>query len=181
MLLPHGFSRHVRLSLLAVFTLCLVVALGSCSKKDVTEDEPAFGASGEGAGTAPGAESVGTEGAGDAGAPSSDLRTVYYPFDSYSLGGEARSALKFNANWLKQNASATVQIEGHCDERGTTEYNLALGEKRANAARDYLEKLGVESSRISAISYGEERPSDPGHDESAWAKNRRAAFIILSK
>lgn len=173
-------SRHVRLSFLAVFTLCLIVALASCSKKDVTQDEPAFGASEDG-GVAPGGETVGTEGAGDAGIGSGDLRTVYFPYDSYSLAGDARSALKFNADWLKQNPSATVQIEGHCDERGTTEYNLALGEKRANAARDYLERLGVDSSRISVISYGEERPVETGQSESAWARNRRAAFIILSQ
>jgi len=173
-------SRHVRLSFLAVFTLCLIVLLASCSKKDVTQDEPAFGASEDGT-AAPTGETVGTEGAGDAGVASSDLRTVYFPYDSYSLQGDAREALKFNANWLKQNSSATVQIEGHCDERGTTEYNLALGEKRANAARDYLERLGVESSRISVISYGEERPQETGSNETAWAKNRRAAFIILSQ
>lgn len=173
-------TRHVRLSFLAVFTLCLIVALASCSKKDVVQDEPAFGASGDGA-AAPGESGVGTEGAGDAGVVSSDLQTAFFGYDSYTLRGDAREALKFNANWLKENPSATVQVEGHCDERGTTEYNLALGEKRANAARDYLQKLGIDASRISVISYGEERPSDPGHDETAWGKNRRAGFILLSQ
>lgn len=173
-------SRHVRLTFLAVFTLCLIVALASCSKKDVVQDEPAFGASGDGA-AAPAEEGVGTQGAGDAGVAASDLRTAYFAYDSYSLSSEAREGLKYNANWLKEHATATVQVEGHCDERGTTEYNLALGEKRANAARDYMQKLGIEASRISVISYGEERPADPGHDESAWSKNRRATFILLSQ
>lgn len=174
--------RHLRVSFLAVFALCLIVALGACSKKDVVQDEPAFGASGDGA-SAPGNESVGTDagGAGDAGIASGDLRTAFFAYDSYALRGDAREALKFNANWLKEHPSATVQVEGHCDERGTTEYNLALGERRANAAKDYLQKLGIESSRITVISYGEERPNDPGHDESAWAKNRRAAFVLLSQ
>lgn len=168
------------MSLLAVFTLCLIVSLAACSKKDVVQDEPAFGATGDEGATAGSEGAVGTEGAGDAGMPSSDLRVAYFAYDSYSLGGDAREALKYNANWLKENASATIQIEGHCDERGTTEYNIALGEKRANAAKDYLVRLGVDASRVSVISYGEERPSDPGHDESAWGKNRRAAFVILS-
>jgi len=174
--------RHVRYSFFAVFTLCLIVALTACSKKDVVQDEPAFGASGDGS-TTTGNESVGSAdlGAGDAGTPSGDLRTAFFAYDSYALGGDAREALKFNANWLKENPSATVQVEGHCDERGTTEYNLALGERRANAAKDYLQKLGVEASRVTVISYGEERPSDPGHDESAWGRNRRAAFVLLSQ
>ena len=170
------------MSFLAVFTLCLIVALASCSKKDVVQDEPAFGASGDNSGAAAGNEgAVGTGGAGDAGTPSGDLRTAFFAYDSYALRGDAREALKYNANWLKEHGSATVQVEGHCDERGTTEYNLALGERRANAAKDYLQKLGITASRITVISYGEERPSDPGHDESAWAKNRRAAFVLLSQ
>lgn len=168
------------MSFLAVFTMCVIVLLAACSKKDVVQDEPAFGASGDGA-TAGSEAAVGTEGAGNAGTPANDLRIAYFAYDSYSLGGDAREALKFNANWLKENPAATVQIEGHCDERGTTEYNIALGERRANAARDYLVRLGVDASRVSVISYGEERPADPGHDESAWGKNRRAAFVILSQ
>jgi peptidoglycan-associated lipoprotein len=82
---------------------------------------------------------------------------------------------------LKQNGNARVQIEGHCDERGTTEYNLALGERRANAVREFLMKMGIPKSRIDTISYGKERPSDMGHDDAAWAKNRRAVFVITSK
>jgi len=106
-----------------------------------------------------------------------NLETVYFDFDKYNLKPDAREALGRNARLLKENPEATVLIEGHCDERGTKEYNLALGEKRAKSARDYLVDLGVAASRIRIISYGKERPVDPGHSEAAWAKNRRAAFI----
>jgi peptidoglycan-associated lipoprotein len=103
---------------------------------------------------------------------------VYFDFDSYNLTSEAKGTLDANARELKRVSTANISIEGHCDERGTKAYNLALGEKRANAARDYLVALGVSGSRISTVSYGKERPFDPGHDESAWAKNRRAHFVV---
>lgn len=106
-----------------------------------------------------------------------DLQTIYFDYDKYSLKSEAKNALAANGTTLRENADVTVLIEGHCDERGTVEYNLALGEKRAKAARDYLVDLGIKPERIRTISYGEERPVDPGHAEDAWAKNRRADFI----
>jgi peptidoglycan-associated lipoprotein len=114
-------------------------------------------------------------------APSSELNPsaisdVFFDFDSYALTSEAKGSLEANANELKRVSAANITIEGHCDERGTKAYNLALGEKRANAAKDFLVALGVSASRISTVSYGKERPFDPGHDESAWAKNRRAHF-----
>jgi peptidoglycan-associated lipoprotein len=84
-------------------------------------------------------------------------------------------------SWLKANPTAKVQIEGHCDEKGTVEYNMALGDRRANAVKTYLIKSGIEKGRIDTISYGKERPADSGHDEAAWSKNRRAVFILLSK
>jgi peptidoglycan-associated lipoprotein len=168
--------RHVRWSFLAVFTLGLIVALSSCSKKDVKQDEPIINPSGDA-----GAASAGNGSESGNASDTGELNTAYFDFDSFKLNNEARDALKKDADWLKSNANATVQIEGHCDERGTTEYNLALGEKRANAARSYLLKLGITKSRLSVISYGKERPADPGHDESAWGKNRRAAFVILSR
>ena len=105
------------------------------------------------------------------------LKTVYFDFDKANLRPEAKELLKVNAQVLKDNPDVTVSIEGHCDERGTVEYNLALGERRANAARQYLVDMGVAAARIRTISYGEERPADPGHNEGAWAKNRRAAFV----
>ncbi len=105
-----------------------------------------------------------------------DLRAVFFELDSYALTDAARAALDHDAKMLRDNGGIKVVIEGHCDERGTSEYNQALGEKRAQAARDYLTAAGIDASRLSIVSYGKERPFDPGHDESAWAKNRRAHF-----
>ncbi len=106
------------------------------------------------------------------------LQTVYFDFDKSELTAETRQILHLNADWLGKNSGYGVVIEGHCDERGTIEYNLALGQRRAQAVRDYLSNLGVGADRMRLVSYGEERPADPGHDEDAWAMNRRAAFVI---
>lgn len=103
---------------------------------------------------------------------------VFFGFDSAVLDDAARQTLERQAAWLAQFPSLTVQIEGHADERGTTEYNLALGERRASAAKSYLATLGVEPSRLLTISYGKERPADPGHNEQAWALNRRAVTVV---
>jgi len=112
---------------------------------------------------------------------SSLLKDIYFDFDKYDIRPEDTKILKESAALLMKHPGVKIQIEGHCDERGTNEYNLALGERRCNSAKKYLISLGVPESRLSTISYGEERPLDPGHDEEAWAKNRRAHFIILSK
>lgn len=104
------------------------------------------------------------------------LENVYFDYDKYDLREDARATLASDAKQLEGKADAKVLIEGHCDERGTVEYNLALGEKRAKAAMDYLVNYGIAAGRLSAVSFGEERPADPGHDETAWSKNRRAAF-----
>jgi peptidoglycan-associated lipoprotein len=109
---------------------------------------------------------------------SEDLGIVYFDFDSANLSDHARSTLDQNAKLLREHADVRVVIDGNCDERGTAEYNQALGEKRAQAARDYLVAAGIATSRIDVISYGKEHPADAGHDESAWAKNRRAGFTI---
>jgi len=105
------------------------------------------------------------------------LGDVFYDFNKSDLRTDTTEQLRINANWLKYNASRGVIIEGHCDERGTNEYNLALGERRANSAKDYIVNLGVDGSRIKTVSYGEERPFASGHDEEAWAQNRRAHFV----
>jgi len=115
----------------------------------------------------------------ETGALESELQKIYFNFDSSALSDEARSALSKNAELLGKQPSVRLQIEGNCDERGSDEYNLALGERRAKAAKDYLVNLGVQPERISTISYGEEKPADPGHDEAAWAKNRRDEFVII--
>jgi peptidoglycan-associated lipoprotein len=107
-----------------------------------------------------------------------DFRPAFFDFDSYTLRDDARAALDQDAKLLRENASLQITIEGHCDERGTVEYNQALGEKRSQAARDYLTGAGIDASRVQIVSYGKERPFEPGHDEAAWAKNRRAHFVL---
>jgi peptidoglycan-associated lipoprotein len=111
----------------------------------------------------------------------SPLKPVYYELDSSDLSSEAQRALNDNAALMKKYASWTVTIEGHCDERGTAEYNLALGERRAITARAYLVSLGIPADRVRIVSYGKEFPFDPGHDETAFSKNRRAHFVITAK
>ena len=107
------------------------------------------------------------------------LATIYFAFDSPALSPEARDTLTKNAGVLNNKPDLKAKIEGHCDERGSDEYNLALGEKRAKSAQDYLVTLGIRKDRLSIISFGKEKPLDPGHDETAWPKNRRAEFIIV--
>lgn len=106
------------------------------------------------------------------------LKDINFAFDSYALDTRAKEILGANAEWLKANSDRRAQVEGHCDERGTNEYNMVLGANRARAAMDYLRSLGVEASRMSSVSYGEELPLDPAHNETAWAKNRRAHFNV---
>jgi peptidoglycan-associated lipoprotein len=106
-----------------------------------------------------------------------NVKTVYFDYDKSEIRSDARSALKSNAEVIGSGDGATVTIEGHCDERGSTEYNLALGERRANAVKRYLVDLGVPSSRLRTVSFGEDRPAVQGHDESAWRYNRRADFV----
>lgn len=108
------------------------------------------------------------------------LQDVFFAFDRFDLSWESRQALAANARVLRENPGVRLVVEGHCDERGTNEYNIALGERRARAARDYLVQSGIAPSRLSIISYGEERPFALGHDESAWAQNRRAHFRVRS-
>ena len=108
----------------------------------------------------------------------SALRDVHFAFDKYDITPADKSILDANARWLKSHARAQILIEGHCDERGTNEYNLALGERRARAARDYLESAGVSDSRITVVSYGEERPTCSESTEACWTQNRRAHFLV---
>jgi peptidoglycan-associated lipoprotein len=111
----------------------------------------------------------------------SPLKPVFFELDSSELSAVAQKSLDENAALLKRYPSWTVTVEGHCDERGTAEYNLALGERRAVAARTYLVSLGISADRLRTVSYGKEFPFDPGHDEAAWQKNRRAHFVITAK
>jgi peptidoglycan-associated lipoprotein len=121
--------------------------------------------------TAPGSGEVG----GGEGGP---LKDIHFSFDSYKVDATAKSIVASNAEWLKANPGKTVQVEGHCDERGTAEYNMVLGSNRARAAADALRAEGIDAASLSTVSYGEELPVDPRHTEDAWAKNRRAHFKV---
>ncbi|MBI2877372.1 MAG: peptidoglycan-associated lipoprotein Pal [Candidatus Tectomicrobia bacterium] len=127
-------------------------------------------------GTAEGQRPRGEEGEA---AAAEALRDIHFDLDKYEIRPDSRSILERNALWIQAHSQARVQIEGHADERGTVEYNLALGERRAKKVRDYLISLGVDPKQLSTVSFGEERPLDPGHTEEAWAKNRRAHFVLL--
>ncbi len=112
--------------------------------------------------------------------PSSPLKDIYFEFDRYQLRADARATLDANAQWLKEHPAVRVEIEGHCDERGTNEYNMGLAAKRAQAARDYLVSVGIAGHRLSPVSYGEEIPLCREPTESCWQKNRRDRFVIAS-
>lgn len=160
------------------FILMLALSISSCSSlkkksKGGGADDPNLSAQDTGIAF----EVNGDSDSGRAGA----LKTVYFPYDSSRVTSSAKSVLKSNADFLKRNGGTEVQIEGHCDERGGVQYNLALGERRAKAVRKYLVAHGVDSSRISTISFGKERPIEFGHDESSWGKNRRGNFVVTAK
>lgn len=160
----------------AVLLMALTMTgCGNNSKKSATDGEtPSIEqAAGEGLNF----DVNGDSDSGQAGA----LQTVRFPFNSAEITASTRDALEANANFLKSNPGVQVQVEGHCDERGGVQYNIALGEKRAKRVRDYLVTLGVEAGRISTISFGKERPIAFGHDEGAWGQNRRANFVITAK
>jgi len=109
--------------------------------------------------------------------PQVELGDIFFDFDKSELRAEAVQQLQKNFDWMKQNPAGTLIIEGHCDERGTNEYNMALGERRANAAKDYMINIGADPAKMQTVSYGEERPFALGHDEAAWQQNRRAHFV----
>ena len=157
----------------------LVVAVGACSKKQTTKVETEPAVTETVTETAPPVEEVQQEAVQETPVTKIPvLNDVYYDFDKSTLSAEAKQTLGENARQLNDAGSTAITIEGHCDERGTNAYNLALGEKRANAAKDYLVSLGVDAGRITTISYGEEKPFDAGHDDAAWSKNRRAHFVV---
>jgi peptidoglycan-associated lipoprotein len=109
-----------------------------------------------------------------------DLATIYFAFDSYTLTNESRVALEDNANWIADRPGLTIRLEGHCDERGTEEYNFNLGQKRAQSVREYLVRQGLGEERLHTWSWGELRPMDPGASDTAWAQNRRVQFAVWS-
>lgn len=189
----------------AVLTLAAMVVAGACSHRKtlVTPDVPtpqsstASATSGgtEGTTTVVQAEpAIGSAGTPESGVNASDLPTdlvelnragylkdAFFDTNKADLRDETRELLAANAAWLKGHPTVKVQIEGHCDERNTEEYNLALGWRRAFAVKDYLASLGVDAGRLGVISYGEEKPFAQGHDESAWSQNRRVHFAITGR
>ena len=108
------------------------------------------------------------------------LQKIYFDYDKAEVRTDQRATLQSNATWLRENTNVKIVIEGHADDRGTREYNLALGDRRSNATKDYLISLGINQSRIEMISYGEERPAETGEHEQAWARNRRAEFVVVA-
>jgi peptidoglycan-associated lipoprotein len=108
-----------------------------------------------------------------------DIQDAFFAYDESTLSSEAQAALTGSASWLRKHPEYSLLVEGHCDERGTEQYNLALGDRRANTAKEFLVTLGLDGNRIRTVSYGEERPFDSGHDEAAWAKNRRAHLVLV--
>ena len=180
--------------IIPILILCFGLIMIGCPKKTTVKEEPsvtkeeAAKAEAERAKEAKGKEQfekslVAEKTPGIAGEvfESSLLQDIHFDFDRYNLRPGDASILRENAALLKKYSNVKIQIEGHCDERGTVEYNLALGERRANSAKEYLVSLGISQARISTISYGKEKPLDPGHNETAWAKNRRAHTVVTAK
>ncbi len=160
----------MRFKVLAMFAaVLLLAACETASDQSAGTAGAGGGAGGAGAGPRPGTEEDLVANVGD---------RVFFDFDKSDLKPEARRTIERWSAWLKQYPNVSVTVEGHCDERGTREYNLALGERRANAAKNFLTSLGVDARRVSTISYGKERPAVVGSNEAAWSQNRRAVMVV---
>jgi len=167
-------------AVVALGVLLALIGMGCSAKKKGAATAAAGGGLGEeglGAGSSLERYKQGTLGPGEQG----PLKDIHFAFDSADLDEQARTILRDNANWLKDHSKAKVEIEGHCDERGTVEYNLALGTRRAGAAKEYLVALGVPADRLTTISYGEELPLCHEHNEECWQQNRRVHFVVLGE
>ncbi len=170
--------------ILGCITLIAVLALGAgCAKKAVeapptTTPAPPTTTNTPPPATTPPAETPPTPPSTSSSVTSADLQPAFFDYDSHALRDDARAALDKDAKLLRDNAGVNVTIEGHCDERGTVEYNQALGERRAQAARDFLVNAGISAGRLQVVSYGKERAFSEGHDESAWQQNRRAHLVV---
>ena len=176
-------KTDTKLAFFRLLLICTAAVLAvSCGKKNVKQAEQAPTEFREAA-IPPEGDVLEREGSlrGKGYAPDAELLTVEFDFDRAELREESRKVLRENAAVLKKRPAAEVQVAGHCDERGTTEYNLALGQRRANAVRDYYKYLGVKLSRMSTISYGEERPVCQEADEECWSRNRRAETLVKTR
>ena len=165
-----------RLSVLGISTLLIFTA--SCASKKKAGEEA--GAGGGDAGATIDQQAMTFNAQGSDSGQISGLSTVNFAYDSSTLDGRAREVLKSNSAWMKTNSGLTVQVEGHCDTRGSVEYNLALGERRAKAVKDYLVGLGVDAKRLTVISYGKEKLLELGDSEVVHSRNRRANFVPLA-
>jgi len=160
-----------------IIGLFLVIVVGvytGCDKKQIIQSDGSAVSSANQEGTLS-QQAAATSEAQNA---SSELQAVYFDYNKYALRAKDKKNLKVNATYLLKNKKSTVLIEGHCDERGSDAYNMALGDKRAKEAMKYLVSLNVDKKRIKTVSYGKNRPIDPGHNEEAWAKNRRNNFVV---
>lgn len=168
-------------SIALISLLATVLTLSSCAnlkkKEGATDSSPDSAQMDDGKNAGMALELNGDSDTNKAGA----LKTVYFDFNSANLSSETKDALNNNAQFLKTNPTVKVQVEGHCDERGGVQFNLALGEKRAKGVREYLTAQGIDSGRLSIISLGKEKPVSFGHDEESWSKNRRANFVVTTK
>lgn len=162
-----------------VLAFSLSMFAGCAEKKAVVKEEASQEVTSKGALT--GEQAVKEEAGQAAKAVEDVIKDIYFDFDKSNIRPDAREVLKTNADWFLKNSNVSIIIEGHCDERGTAEYNMALGQRRADEAKKYLVNLGVKGTTLKTISYGKERPIDPGHDEEAWAKNRRDHFVVKIK
>lgn len=161
-----------------------VAVCASCAKKSKPDQGGAMGGEGAPGGGDPSAISdrdIGFDAQGSDSGKINGLNTIYFEYDKAALSADSREKLSQNAEWIKSNGNVTVQIEGHTDERGSVEYNLALGERRAKSVQAYLRNLGIDSKRLSIMSYGEEKPKANGSEESAFSQNRRANFVPIQQ
>ncbi len=167
---------------LALLTATLVFGLGACKSKKTSEDTAAPVETSDD-GKAPQIEStpMNFDAAGSDSGKIEGLQSINFEYDKASLSADAKKKIQGNADWMKKNTGAKLQIEGHCDARGSIEYNLSLGERRAQAVKSYMTSLGVAAARLSIISYGKEKPLTSGDSESDYAKNRRANFVPLGQ
>jgi peptidoglycan-associated lipoprotein len=186
-------KQKIFMTLFLVAIICAFVLPAGCAKKAVMKEEAAVEkeaaaekqAPAQAAQAAPAKapeeqklDEAAMAAAAQADKEASQFVDIHFAFDRFDLRPDARKVLDMHAKWLKAHPEFTVRIEGNCDERGTVEYNMALGQRRATSAMKYLIDLGIAKNRLSTISYGKERPLDPGHNEEAWAKNRRDYFSV---
>lgn len=171
---------HRVTALTTVFCLFLALTITGCAKKPAEQTQEVAPAQAQQGTQTPSVEQNKGEAAPTAQAAKSTGfdKKIYFDFDMYTLTPESTATLNELIAFMKSNVNLKVKIEGNCDERGTTEYNLALGERRAKAAQDYIISQGIDPAGVSTVSYGKEKPADPGHDEAAWAKNRRDEFVF---